>query len=484
MKKLEVDVAVIGAGSAGMAAYREARKHGVRAVLIESGAYGTTCARVACMPSKLLIAAANAMADTRLLSGFGIELSSPAQVNGAGVLQRVRSERDRYVASVLETVDTFPAADKLRGSARFLSDTILAVDDAYEVHTRASVIATGARPSVPESFKVFGPRAIVSDDVFDWPELPRSLAIFGTGVVAIELGQALARLGVRVVMFGHGGAAAGTVAGLSDPEVSRAALELFEAEPGLTLDTDPEILEMSLLDGLPQIRRRSAGGGELTERYDYVLVASGRPPALAALGLEHTSAELDRHGVPTFDAGTLQCSAAPIFIAGDANGVRPWLNDAANEGRIAALNAVGFPQVRDYARPAVMSVVFCEPQILMVGQRHKDLPAGTFVTGSFSFADQGRSKIIQRNQGRLNVYAHARDQRFLGAEGIAPSAEHLAHLLAWALQQGLTIQQMLAMPYYHPVIEEGLRAALLAATRALVELRACDEPSLAESVGG
>jgi len=95
-----------------------------------------------------------------------------------------------------------------------------------------------------------------------------------------------------------------------------------------------------------------------------------------------------------------------------------------------------------------------------VGGGFHALKPGSFATGQVSFADQGRARILLRNRGLLNVYGDLASGRFLGAEMLAPAAEHLAHLLAWALQNGMTVRQMLEMPFYHPVIEEGLRTAL------------------------
>jgi len=105
-------------------------------------------------------------------------------------------------------------------------------------------------------------------------------------------------------------------------------------------------------------------------------------------------------------------------------------------------------------------VVFSDPQIAMVGKRFADLAEGSFVTGEVSFEDQGRSRVMLKNRGLMHVYADRADGRFLGAEWSGPRAENIAHLLAWSVQQGLTIEQMLAMPFYHPVVEEGLRTAL------------------------
>jgi len=114
-----------------------------------------------------------------------------------------------------------------------------------------------------------------------------------------------------------------------------------------------------------------------------------------------------------------------------------------------------------------MAVLFSDPQIAVVGSRYKDLEPDTFVAGEVDFGNQGRSRIMLKNRGMLRLYASREDGRLLGAEMAGPSAEHIAHLLAWALQQGLTVARMLDMPFYHPVVEEGLRTALRAAAAQL-----------------
>src|SRR5436853_3939392 len=119
-KKLDVDVAVIGAGTAGLAAYRAARAAGKRAVIIEGGPYGTTCARVGCMPSKLLIAAAEAANAIGRAPGFGVHVDGRLRIDGREVMARVKRERDRFVGFVLEGVENIPAADRIRGHARFI----------------------------------------------------------------------------------------------------------------------------------------------------------------------------------------------------------------------------------------------------------------------------------------------------------------------------------------------------------------------------
>lgn len=454
MKTLHTDVAIIGTGTAGMNAYRAARAAGKRALVIENGLYGTTCARVGCMPSKLLIAAAEAAHAVSDASGFGVHVDGTVRIEGTEVMNRVRSERDRFVGFVLDAVESYPEEDKLKGTATFKSETVLDIDGHTEVHAQAVVIATGSSPVVFDMFKAAGDRLIVNDDVFEWTDLPRRVAVYGPGVIGLELGQALARLGVEVRMFG----VQNLLGGLTDPAVRDDAIKVFQNE--FYLDTDATTEKVEQVGDEVEITYINLDGQRVVERFDYLLAATGRSPNVRGLGLENTSLELDRRGVPLFDDQTMQCGKAPIFIAGDANAAVPLLHEAADEGRIAGENAANFPNVKPGHRRAPMAVVFSDPQIASVGTTFGKLEADSFVTGEVSFEDQGRSRVMRKNRGLMHVYADRDSGRFLGAEIVGPAAEHMAHLLAWTVQQGLTIKQMLDMPFYHPVIEEGLRTAL------------------------
>jgi dihydrolipoamide dehydrogenase len=456
MQQREVDVAIIGAGTAGMSAYRAAKASGKRVLLIEGGPYGTTCARVGCMPSKLLIAAAEAAHAVAAAPGFGV-LTEPPRIDGVAVLTRVRSERDRFVGFVLESVEGFAEDDKLRGYARFLDAHTLQVDEHTLVKAERIVIATGSSANIPEQLHAAGKRVAICDDVFEWPDLPRRVAVIGTGVIALELGQALARLGVKVTIFGR----RDRVAHLTDPQVLACARAVLTEELDLRFNT--KILGTMQEEGEVVLCSQGQDGVERADRFDYILSAAGRIPHLHDLGLEHTGLTLDARGIPLYHPFTMQCGDSNIFIAGDADDERPLLHEAADQGRIAGENAARMEQVLPGLRRAPIAVAFCDPQIASVGQSWQELQQsmdGYFVCGEVSFANQGRSRVMLQNRGLLRVYADCRTGRFLGAEMIGPRAEHLAHLLAWACQNQMTVANMLDMPFYHPVIEEGLRTAL------------------------
>ncbi|QYF95357.1 dihydrolipoyl dehydrogenase [Massilia sp. PAMC28688] len=456
MKTVSVDVAVIGTGTAGLAAYRAARAQGKRVVVIESGPYGTTCARVGCMPSKLLIAASEAAHMTALAPGFGVH-PGPTRIDGQQVMARVRRERDRFVGFVLEGVDSIPAEDKLRGHARFTGPHALVVGEHTSVEAASVVIATGSTATMPPQLANVGKGVIVSDAVFEWTDLPASVAVIGTGVIGLELGQALSRLGVRVSFFARGG----SVAQISDPEVLHVAAQTLGAELDLRFQ---HAVVGARQDGEEVLlESRDASGNTRSERFQFVLVAVGRTPNVHQIGIEHTGLELDEKGIPLFDPLTMQCGTSHIFIAGDANNERPVLPEAADHGRIAGDNAGRFPNVLPGLRRTPLAIAFTEPQIATLGESYRELCVTgqhKFAIGKVSFTNQGRSRVMLQNHGMLRVYGEYATGRFLGAEMIGPRAEHLAHLLSWACQARMTVAQMLDMPFYHPVIEEGVRTAL------------------------
>lgn len=464
MKTRSVDVAIIGAGTAGMTAYRAVKRAGKSVVLIESEHYGTTCARVGCMPSKLLIAAADAAHGASQASAFGVHVGG-VNIDGQAVMQRVRAERDRFVGFVLDDVAGFDEDDKIWGHARFLSDTRLQIDDHTIVDARSTVIATGSAPVMPGDFSHLAERAIVNDDVFEWQTLPERVLVVGAGVIGLELGQALSRLGVRTTIINRSDRAGG----LHDPAVRQSAADAFSRDLDLRFLTTIQRTER-VGDEVHVTLQTEDGSGQGRERelvVDYILMATGRKPRLEGLGLENTSVILDGKGSPRIDEQTLQLAPAPVFIAGDVTGVLPILHEAADEGSIAGGNAARYPEFSPGKRRAPLAIVFTDPQLAYVGQRYSRLKDEDIVIGEVSFSNQGRSRIILKNYGKLRVYFQAGSGLFLGAEMAGPAMEHIAHLLSWAIQQDLSVHDMLAMPFYHPVIEEGLRTALRDAARQL-----------------
>ena len=454
MRELEYDVAVIGAGTAGIAAYRAAAAAGARAVLIERGPGGTTCARVGCMPSKLLIAAGGAAHAARNTDLFGIRVSD-VSVDGRAVLGRLRAERDRFVGGVRDGLESLPEDVRIAGSARFADDRTLAVDDHTRIRFRAAVIATGSSPIVPEPLHGLGDRLLTTDTLFEIPDLPDSLAVLGAGAVGIEIAQAMARLGVAVTVIDAGA----NVAGLCEPDLARQAAEIFRAE--LDLHLGAEVLAAAPDGDGATLRWTDRDGHERITRASRVLAATGRSPNLERLGLESTGLRLDARGVPDFDPRSLVCAGAPILIAGDADAWRPVLHEARRQGTIAGTNAAALAAGRPTEAPAPwtsLAMVFTHPQAAAIGAPY-DPEAEGRVIGHLDFSDQGRARVEGRNRGGMRIWADRRG-RLLGGEMFGPSVEHLAHLLTYAVTDGLNAQDVQDRPLYHPTVEEGLGSVM------------------------
>jgi dihydrolipoamide dehydrogenase len=377
-------------------------------------------------------------------------------------MDRVRSERDRFVGFVVSDVEDWPSEHKIFGQAQFESDHVLNVktkdgakDGDVRIEAEKIIIATGSRPRIIDSLKNLGDRVIINDDLFDFEDLPKSIAVFGAGVIALELGQALHRLGVRTKIFGRT-----NLGPISDPDLLAHTKEIFNDE--LDIAWQAKFNSIKNLGAEVEIQYEDEGQ-QKTEKFEYVLAASGRIPNLDNLGLENTSVKLGKKGIPNFDRKTLRIDQSHIFIAGDVHNSLPLLHEAADDGKIAGYNAAHYPEIKAFARRSKINVMFCDPQIMSVGDSYGELKAQNidFKIGEVNFKGQGRSRVMLVNKGMLRVYADAKTGKFLGAEMTGPRAENIAHLLSWSHQSGLTVAEILERPFYHPVIEEGVRTAFV-----------------------
>ena len=463
-----IKLVILGAGTAGLTALSEARRYTDDVLLINAGPYGTTCARVGCMPSKALLEVAHAYGRRDWLGASGIRGVETLESDLATVMAHVRKLRDRFVAGPISTAESL-GERSIHGQPRFIDPTTLEVNG-ERIEAEIVIIATGTRPNLPEEWRSLGDRVVTSDDIFELEAPGRRLGVVGLGPIGVELGQAFAQLGCEVHAFTRGS----SVAGLSDPDVNASLLEVLERQMTVTTDAD-----VTLRQGDEGVVMQ--GGGREIE-VDWVLASLGRRPNIEGLGLENLGVELDKRGIPTFDASTLRVGDLPIYIAGDVSGLRPLMHEAADEGRIAAYHAL-HPDAECLSRRTPQGIVFTEPGAGYAGLTRAELPQSGVVTGSADFSKQARALMAGRNAGCLKLHADERDGRLLGVEMVAPDAEHLLHLLAWSIQQEMSIDQILEMPFYHPVVEEGLRTALQAARRELGKRRTqpdfplCHEPA-------
>lgn len=457
------DVIIIGAGSAGLSALREVRKRTDNFVLINDGPWGTTCARVGCMPSKLLIEAANAFHRRFNFGEFGIMGADQLELDGKKVLQRLRRLRDDFVTSTLKITNDL-GERAISGRARILSpDQVMVNGEKLSAHK--IIIATGSRPVVPKNWLNLGKRLLTTDTLFELDTLPKSMAVIGMGPVGLEMIQALSRLGVHVTGFGF----RSSVGGVSDPFINQTAVKLLSEEFPLYLGSKASVAIN------PDNNVLTVRAENIEIEVDSVLAALGRQPNIDDIGLDTLDVPLDEKGLPSVNPITLQIADLPVFLAGDANQRLPLLHEAADDGHIAGLNTTS-EELIYFKRRVPLAIVFADPNIAVVGQSFHSLEHENIQIGEVSFSNQGRARSAQSNRGALRVYAAANDGRLLGAEMCAPAGEHFAHLLALAIDQSLSVWDLLRIPFYHPVLEEGLRTAL---RNLASKLPACSKSDLA-----
>lgn len=457
-----VDVAVIGAGTAGQNAFRQASKTSKNIVIINDGFWTTTCATIGCMPSKLLIAAANRAHEAKYSDQFGIH--SEVRVDGKQVMARIQAERNHFANGVKKQVESWPDDKKISGRAHINKDKLIEVNDEV-IKADKIIIATGSSPFIPNDWEEkLGDMLLTSDILFELSDLPDSLAVIGAGAIGLEIAQAMTRLGVAVTLFNQ----ANRVGGLKDEAINQKAIECLSAD--LEMQLDSQIKNVGTKTDTNEqlvafIEYKDKNNNDGLWQGDRVLVATGRRNNIKQLGVENLGVTLDDKNRPqALDLNTGQIGELPVYIVGDANTHIPLLHVASDEG-FSAGSEVCENNTDAYIRPPAtpFSIIFSEPQIMNVGKSLPDIeadPTLNYVIGEVSFDNQGRSRIMGVNCGLLHIYGCKDTDKILGASMVGPDAEYIGHILAVAITNELSIKGLLDTPFYHPTILEGLRTAL------------------------
>ncbi len=454
------DIIIIGAGTAGISAYKEAVKHTNNILIINDGPWDTTCARVGCMPSKVLISTANRMHDLQNAQEVGLNAS--VDINTDQVMEHVRNLRDRFTKATLNDVDQWPTEHKISGKAHFIDSETIEVNG-KQYQSKSFILAVGSTPNYDQTWKQeLGDRLITTDQIFELDTLPKSLAVIGSGVIALEIAQAMHRLGVETTIFARskriGIFTSSKLQQLAQEELNRELNFLFETLPAEVKSTSGGV-----------ILNYRINGEEKSLQTEYVLFATGRSSLLDNLKLENIDKSFQDIKLLPINAKTKQLDNYPIFIAGDAYTSTPLQHEAAHEGKKVVYNCLNYPQVNSVKTLTPLGIVFSHPEMAIVGQSYKQLKDNgiDFVTGEASYERQGRAIVLGKNKGAIEVYIERKSHKLLGAELFTEATEHMAHLLSWIIGEELTLNDILEKPFYHPTLEEGLRTALKHARRQL-----------------
>lgn len=445
------DLIVIGAGMAGINAVGRATGDGRSIALIERGMFGGTCPTRGCIPSKAMIRSAEIAHEARRAGEFGIQIGS-IEVDFAAVMARVRGIIEQGSRGARGYVESLDGVEIIDGEATFTGADTVAVGGRH-LTAPTIVIATGADPTVPPIPGLDTVPYWTSDDLLlRVTELPKRLAVIGAGPIALELGQAMARLGSQVTIV----EVAPRMLPAAEPEISD-MLRGYLTDEGIEILTGVEIV--GARPG-PAIAIRLDGMARTIEA-DALLVATGRGPAIDALGLGRTGVEADRKGI-TVDPH-LRTTQTGVFAAGDVVGLPygAFTPVARMMGVSVAENAL------DLAPHAVdtdvgPTAIFTDPELSSVGLTEAAArEAGHDVSVGTATFTGGKARAWGEERGMVKVIVDRPARRLLGAHILAYHAADLIHPVAVAMNApGGAVDPILATLHIHPTLGEMVASAV------------------------
>jgi mercuric reductase len=471
---MRYDLAVIGSGAAAFAAAITAVEGGATVIMIDRGETGGTCVNTGCVPSKALLAAAAARhsAGTQAFPGIVTQagpVSMAALIGGKDdLVAGMRAEKYVDLAAAY-------GWQIIAGTARFagtastprlevnLNDGVSATIEAGHY-----LLATGSAPLIPPIPGLDEAGYLTSTTAMELTELPESMAVIGGNAVGLELGQLFARLGTRVTIV----EAAGRLAPFDEPEISAAIEDIFGDE-GTGVVTGAAVTGVRGDSRSRSVLLNTAAGGERELACEQVLVAAGRRPVTASLGLEVVGMRAGGRGEIVTDAR--QRTGNPrIWAAGDVTGGPPYVYTAAAQGSAAAANAL-FGAEREVDYTALPRVTFTSPAIASAGLTEAEL-IQSGVTCDCRVLPLGavpRAIVNRDTRGVVKLVAEAATGRIRGVHAVADGAGEMITAAVYAIRAGMTVSELAGTWAPYLTMSEALRLAAQSFSRDVTKLSCC-----------
>ncbi len=458
------DLAIVGSGGAAFSAAIHATEAGARVVMIERATVGGTCVNVGCVPSKTLLRAGEIhhLAGHHLFAGLG---------TAAGVvdMKELVAQKDGLVRELRTRKYDDLIADYgwelVRGEAQFTGPSALAAAD-RRIEARAFLVATGARPAVPNIAGLAEAGYLTSTTALELDRVPRSVAVIGSGYIALELGQLLRRLGARVTLMQRGSR---LLPGY-DPEVSETMKGVLDAEGiDVLLGVRYDRVEGGV--GARRVHVEVRGREQIIEVED-ILVAAGRQPNTESLRLDRAGVRTGERGQVLIDA-ELRTNVPSILAAGDVTLGPQFVYVAAYEGRVAAANALGAHQEMDLS--VVPSVTFTSPAVATVGLTEERARAAGYAvkTSTLPLDAVPRALVNHDVRGVFKLVADAKTDRLLGAHVVAENAGDVIYAATLAVKYHLTVADLANTMAPYLTMAEGMRLASQTFDRDVDRLSCC-----------
>lgn len=469
------DLAIIGSGSAAFAAAIAAVNLGKRVVMVERAAIGGTCVNVGCVPSKALLAAAEARHTAASADRFPGLAATGAPVDFAELIAGKNALVDRLRGKKYLDLAADYGWEIVSGTAVFTGTTdapVLRVEQGADgprvIDADQYLIATGAAPWAPPTDGLAEAGYLTSTTAMELDVLPGSLIVVGGNAIGLEQAQLFARLGTRVTVI----EALDRLAPFEEPEISRAIAQVF-ADEAITVLTGATLDKALAEGGEKLVTVRTADGATTELRAAQLLIATGRRPDTPGLNLAAVGVRTDDRGAVVVDAH--QRSSNPrIWAAGDVAGGPQFVYVAAAQGTLAAGNALGHAgRTLDYT--ALPRVTFTSPAIAAVGHTDSQAAAAGLRTESrlLTGANVPRALVNRDTRGVVKLVAEAGTGRVLGVHAVAEGAGDLITAAGYAITAGMTVDQLARTWAPYLTMAEALKLTAQTFTADVAKLSCC-----------
>jgi dihydrolipoamide dehydrogenase len=447
----EVDVAVVGGGPGGYSAAFRCAELGLETVVVDAGKrLGGACLWEGCIPSKALLHVAALIEDAARARDLGIDFGEPRVA--LDPLRKWKAERVvGRLARGLASVAKAKGVEVIGGRAVFESSRELRVegDEPQKVRFKRAIVATGSTPARLPGLTLASDRIVDSTAALELTDIPERLLVVGGGYIGLELGQVYAALGSAVTLVEMtDGLLPGVDRALVQP-LARRCEKLFA-----TIRLGTKVTALHEKGSAIETRFDGDDGGV----FDRVLVAVGRRPASAGLGLEHTRVKVDARGFVTVDdrCGTADPS---VYAVGDVTGEPMLAHRAMRQGKVAAEVIAGRPSAFDNV--VVPAVVFTDPEVAWCGLMESEAArTGRAISvAKREWAAAGRALTLGRSDGLTKLIADPDSGRVLGVGIVGPGAGELIAEGALAVEAALTVEDLAATIHTHPTLSETLMEA-------------------------
>ena len=443
----EVDVAVVGGGPGGYSAAFRCAELGLETIVVDTGArLGGACLYEGCIPSKALLHVASLIAEAERARELGVEFGAP-RIS----LDPLRKWKDERVVSKLArglvAVARSKSVEVVGGQAVFESSRELRVEGeaAQKIRFRNAIVATGSRPVLPFGIAPGSERLMDSAGALALPDVPARLLVVGGGYIGLELGQVYAALGSEVTLVEM---TDGLLPGVDRDLVQPLARQCQRVFAAIHLGT--RVAALGEVEGAVE-----AHLGEVTQRFDRVLMAVGRRPQSEGIGLEATRARLTEAGAVLIDE-RCQTDDPHIYAVGDVTGEPMLAHRAMRQGKVAAEVIAGKPAAFDNA--AIPAVVFTDPEVAWCGltERAAEQEGRAVRVAKFVWAASGRAATLGRSDGLTKLVLDPGTGRVLGVGIVGPGAGELINEAALAVETAVTAEDLAATIHAHPTLAETL----------------------------